>query len=333
MANQSVKEIDLYKNLLDLDFSWWSRMIKLTNSLEDLNIGNIQLTPVTCQLLSESLAINSSLKRLDMQSNPSIGVEGCKELCQALKVNKSLEYLCLSNCHIDDISCKYLEDAIKANRTLASLNLDSNNFTSIGFTSICSALKHNTMLHTLYLQGTKIGTEGCKVLIDLFKNNTTLKTLGLASTNIAIEGCKYISMAIRTTKSLCYLDIAHNEFGLEGLDIISDALTINRSLTHVECSQDNLSSNDVRMQNIFKRTQFNQKYLKYDMMERMIVSIISIAKRPESYQLFPKEIWLTIFKHVTYPELGSFGNLANKIFQNIDKICNNFKDKKWSMDI
>jgi len=74
------------------------------------------------------------------------------------------------------------------------------------------------------------------------------------------------------------------------------------------------------MQRIYQLTIKNREYLKRDMMERMVVALTSIAKRPESYQLFPKEIWIAIFERVSYPGFGSFGIIATKIFDDIN--CN-----------
>lgn len=295
----------------------WSKLVRLTKSIEDLTIPALSLTTSACKSLSEALIINNSIRTLNMHDNSEVGAKGSLWISEALKLNKTLAHLYIGSCGVDDEGCTYLSEALKVNQALKSLSLSSNKFTNAGLTSLCNALKINTTLENLCLDNNNLQSNGCKLLVDLLKTNTTLKCLSLRSNNITDEDCHFLAEIIKVTKGLSSLYIGFNKYGERGLDIIGDALEINHSLTEVNCDKV-MKSSSPQMQRIYQLANNNNENLKRDMIERMVVALTSIARRQESYQLFPKEIWIAIFKHITYPGFErSFGDIATKIFNDV----------------
>lgn len=316
--NNYIKTVRLSWNLPGIQSEWWSNLVRLTKSIEDLTIPADSLTAGACKSLSEALIVNNSIHKLIMHNNSEVGAKGCLWISEALKVNKTLAHLYLGSCGVDDEGCTYLSEALKVNQFLSSLSLSSNKFTNTGLASLCNALKINTTIEILCLDDNNIQSEGCKLLTDLLTTNTTLKSLSLRSNNFTDEDCHYLAEIIKVTKVLSSLDIGLNKYCEQGLDIIGDALEVNRSLTEVNCDNKIIKRSSSQMQRIYRLANNNRENLKRDMIERMVVALTSIAKRPESYQLFPKEIWIAIFARITYPGLERcFGDIASKIFNDV----------------
>ena len=92
------------------------------------------------------------------QRKHQLNDEWAVHLANALKTNKTLEYLDLRGNDIRDEGAKKLAEALKENNTLKSLSLEDNYITYIGVIALAEMLKVNTSLETISLHGNyKIG--------------------------------------------------------------------------------------------------------------------------------------------------------------------------------
>ena len=150
---------------------------------------------------------------------------GFKQFCEALKNNKSLEFLYLHDA-IDDKKCEYLVESLQFNKYVIYLNLDDNKISKKGIKYItkCS----NSCLISLYISNCNIGKEGSEYIAEFLKNNKSLKNLFLNGDNIGDEGAKYIADALvaHALQRLTSLNLGNNNIGDEGVKYIAEALKI-----------------------------------------------------------------------------------------------------------
>jgi hypothetical protein len=173
----------------------------------DRNGGHLD-TPFV-QAFSTSLKNNDgALSLLNLSSN-DLFVEGAKELASVLRSNTVLRHLDISNTFLTydgkggDPSGNLsgviaLAEAIKENKALTYLNLSQNkvgklvideddgcrllSLRPVGAIAIADAVKSNDVLSTLVLQNNELrGAEAGKVLGDALAANTSLKELDLSA--------------------------------------------------------------------------------------------------------------------------------------------------------
>jgi hypothetical protein len=110
--------------------------------------------------------------------------DGVRELCDALKANKTLVSLNLSGNYFGETATLSLQDALSENSTLKSLDISRN---GIGFTSI------NSLLCSCLSRGVFVKTEGNYVFEELLNSIThgfgfILSVIG--GVLLLTEGCK-----------------------------------------------------------------------------------------------------------------------------------------------
>ncbi len=127
-----------------------------------------------------------------------------------------------------------LAHALKKNRTLKVLNLSDNNVDSAGLMAIADALKYNPVLETLDLShnpcsGPELG--GINALRIAFTLNFNLKRLFLNDTDLTSEGAIALAEYLPEVKSLIHLDLTENfDVDIAGVMAFSVAVKMNRSL-------------------------------------------------------------------------------------------------------
>lgn len=128
----------------------------------------------------------------------------------------------------------YLSQALKKNRTLKVLNLSDNNIEMLGLVAIADALKYNSTLETLDLSHNPCsgpGLEGITTLRTAFTLNSNLKRLFLADTEMSSEGAIALAEFLPEAKSLIHLDLTHNyHIDIAGVMALAASVKMNRSL-------------------------------------------------------------------------------------------------------
>ena len=111
------------------------------------------ITSKAVEQLSEALAQNTSLEKLDIGCNKLIGDEGIRHIAEALKQSKQLKELWISGCGMTDKGANYLARALSVNNTLKMLHMgvSSGQVTEKGCLELMQSLSHNTTLIKLVI--------------------------------------------------------------------------------------------------------------------------------------------------------------------------------------
>lgn len=99
-----------------------------------------------------------------------------EKFANALKINKTLEYLGLICNSIGDNDIKIICDALEHNLTIKSIDISRNNITDIGVVYLAEYLKNNTSLEYINLNSNddNYTFDGIKILIEALQYNSTL---------------------------------------------------------------------------------------------------------------------------------------------------------------
>jgi Ran GTPase-activating protein (RanGAP) involved in mRNA processing and transport len=227
-----------------------------------------RLTDEYCVQLTESLAVNTSIKRLNcmdcswreeltaianaLKLNSTVTslkiapaesdalinfeVEGIYSIAEMLKVNSSLTSLTIVYTDLEYEGVSVIAEALKVNSSLISLDLSWNELADEESSTIAEALELNSTLVTLNLAHNRIGPEGAFALAKALKVNSSLRSLTLSVNNVATEGALAIAEALMTNTSLTSLDLSGNVLTWEGATAIAEALKVNSSLTLLDLS-------------------------------------------------------------------------------------------------
>ncbi|UZJ56958.1 hypothetical protein CBS101457_006278 [Exobasidium rhododendri] len=128
----------------------------------------------------------------------------------------------------------YLSQALKKNRTLKVLNLSDNNIEMSGLVAIADALKYNATLETLDLSHNPCcgpGLEGITTLRNAFTLNSNLKRLFISDTDLSSEGAIALAEFLPEAKSLIHLDLTENlQIDIAGVMALAVSVRMNKSL-------------------------------------------------------------------------------------------------------
>ncbi|CAI9609555.1 unnamed protein product, partial [Staurois parvus] len=136
--NQTLRTLDLSGNNLEgPHFS--DLMAALTTSrIEELELGDNQLTDSSCPHLASLIRNNQTLRTLNLSWNNLEGPH-FSDLMAALTTSR-IEELDLHITHLTDSSCPHLASGIRNNQTLRTLNLSGNNLEGPHFGDLMAAL-------------------------------------------------------------------------------------------------------------------------------------------------------------------------------------------------
>ncbi len=209
------------------------------SSLIELKIENKIIHPDTLIRLTESLAGNTVLTKLELVKSP-LGSTGVSILADGIKQNNSLTCLCFFDNKIDCdgaitlanairnknnfvslvIKANYVRDngaiamaeVLRENKSLKCLDLMSNGITDVGAAHLAKAIEINTTLKEIVLSGNPITDQGGLCIAKSLEKNSTLKQIQLITEAIGDIVAKEFISVLATNGSLTCLKINSTDF-------------------------------------------------------------------------------------------------------------------------
>lgn len=191
----------------------------------NVNITNDDLGDNGGFILARALQVSQTTKSLSLEEC-RMGIEGFKQLCNAIKGNSVIEDL---NILVPEGGMKYIADALYNHPSLTWLQLKGN-FGKKEIIELAKALSQNSTLKQLDLSGCQVDDEGVGYLSEALKGNDSLEYLWLSDNKIKATGAKHLSELVEANKTLRTLYLRSNEIGVTGATFILKSLQKNSSL-------------------------------------------------------------------------------------------------------
>ena len=201
------------------DFECLARFIRSTTSLEELRIGENEISVESTGLLCRAMSANSSIRILDM-SLCHLTTSHCVCLGQLLRqpMQCKMEKLVLGWCKLTSDGVEEVVKGLSDNHSLKELNLSWN---KIGVAAVATMLKTNSSLERLNLGWCGIGSSGGVELGSALERNKTLKVLVLSYNALGDDGVKGLSAGLEKNTSLKELELRGDKsLGEEGVSLL-----------------------------------------------------------------------------------------------------------------
>ncbi|KAK5576921.1 hypothetical protein RB653_001858 [Dictyostelium firmibasis] len=252
-SNNTIRQLDLQSCGSINGLEYLGRAISNNNTLEKLiwSYNQSNYTSVIC--LSNGLRNNhSQIKSLILRACDIEGW-GALSLSDTLAINKSLRELDLGSNQLGDAGAIALASKINSHPSLSILDLSSNLISTEGIDKILLSIQSNKTLTNLNLSRNQldlsIPLENLTSSLELNKN---LISLNLSECDLQNFHFKQISIALQSNKKLKKLNLSKNNF-----TIIEPFITIiqsNKNLKSIYISKHKFKSNElfILLNHIFK---------------------------------------------------------------------------------
>lgn len=177
---------------------------------------------------------NSNIASLDLSY--LIIEDEARIIAEALKKNRSLQTLNLSNCRLGPVGGRLIIEALSNDLPLTELNLDTNNLDLATIQILAEKLKTNRTLQKLSLYG-NYGTDAeaavhgkGSAMRDMLRQNRGLTSLNLGSTNLKATDVEMIAEGLRENPTVRDLILSSNLLGgrQEAIDAVDHLLRNSR---------------------------------------------------------------------------------------------------------
>jgi Ran GTPase-activating protein (RanGAP) involved in mRNA processing and transport len=208
-VNATVKHLNLTGSDLVTSEGWqrFARCLRNPNiALEELDIRScsnidgevvVGLDDEAANAIGESLAMNTTLKKLDMSLNTDITSDGWIEFFDMLLQSKcSLEELNVSRNSIDDDGAEALVDLLITMRDFHTLHLRASDCTANGLRTFTRLLQPSSKVTTLDLGRNRFNDEVINDFANVVANNSTLTTLHIGGDKITDRSWAALSHAL-----------------------------------------------------------------------------------------------------------------------------------------
>ena len=218
-------------------------------SLQVVTIKGQKLSINAVRSLTNALRANNNLSKLTLSSSIFTDSGSLAELGEALAINKSLKHLDLSDNNIHDNSLTELLSSVETNQTLESLDLSCNLIESA---PLATLLDKNKTLQSLEVSDNPLKFETVISVLDALVENTTLKHLGIqgvelsgaSSSNLTKQEALEIKLAfVLRYSSITSISINIDpSYNLPLQDIETSIVKHNRTLQKIKAPEINWST-------------------------------------------------------------------------------------------
>lgn len=173
------------------------------------------------------------MRKLDLRKN-FLGQEGSVELARALRQNKTLTTLDVTDTQMGMEGCRELCDALRSHPALDRFSLGNNNIRAEGAHALRDAFVDNMVLRRLELPGNKLGPKGATFIARLILGNRGLLRLNVSSNGLRTAGVCEILAACKENFGLMRLDMNDNPVNpQEGEAALAAAIRNDKTLVQV----------------------------------------------------------------------------------------------------
>ena len=227
---------------------------KMTSGDAELVVRNYGIGPTGAVAVTEALARNKSVKKLDLSLN-NIQDKGAIAVSKLLEINTLINDVNLAENKISKDGTDALGKMLTFNDTLEHLNVSRNDLTDADIQLFSNVLQTEDTLRTLDLSHNSFRVTGGESIGEMVERNCSLKELDLGWNRFGDKGIKYISSGLKENRTLEKLHVCWNEIGQEGARYVAEALEYNGKLRELDLNNNHIT--DRGMERIAKGLELN----------------------------------------------------------------------------
>ncbi|XP_023311057.1 leucine-rich repeat-containing protein 74A-like [Anoplophora glabripennis] len=217
-----------------------SRIVKSLPG-DTINLKYYGLTTKQIQALTETLMINTHIKKLILQDN-WLKVADTVMLSTMLEENSSIRILNLRECRIGQEGAEILNEALSSSQFLTELDLSFNSLGDKGLTDLQTGLCEAPNLRVLNISHNGLTEESADTLEKILLENKFIQELDLSWNSFCTApGNKKLFNAMKENDILRVLNIAWNGISMKlAVSPLTNYLKVTENLEHLDISSNRL---------------------------------------------------------------------------------------------
>jgi Ran GTPase-activating protein (RanGAP) involved in mRNA processing and transport len=227
--NNTLVTLNLNNNRVNTNEDFDLFIEAITNSrLETLYIGSFFNKTKNVKKFLEALKNNKSIKKIDLSDN-HIDYEATKVLAELLLVNTTLKEIYLYGAKTGTSGTIALAKSLKVNTSLESLVLDCSDWESCAAQKMAKALSSNKGILVLHLLGIGKCINSALLLAHVLKQNKALRYV-YCEDNIDGKNFTFLNEAIRSNDNVLKVSLRYNYYDSKYVSNIRENLIKNHKL-------------------------------------------------------------------------------------------------------
>ena len=225
--NLNLIKLDLSANMINDEACKHVAAVVSSNiSMTSLSLRECSLQHTELSIITDALANSLLFKEFDFSYN-TFSEENCNDIAHAIKLNKNVRYLNMSNCELKEEGMLPVSIALSETECLKFLNLSDNQISDSAARHIAVALCKNAKLEFLSLSKCVISGEGFNSIVKSMTETQNLKHLDVSFIQITDQAALCIATLIETNRQLEHLNFSH--CGLQENELIIIMKAVNKS--------------------------------------------------------------------------------------------------------
>ncbi|KAM9997287.1 hypothetical protein ACTFIZ_006649 [Dictyostelium cf. discoideum] len=243
-SNRCIRQLDLQSCGSVNGLEYLGRALSNNQTLEKLVWSYNQCNYTSVMCLSNGLRNHHSQMKSLIMKGCDIEGWGALSLADTLAINKSLKELDLGSNQFGDAGAITLASKLNSHPSLSILDLSSNLISTEGFDKILFSIQSNTTLTNLNLSRNQLDLSiPLTYLTSSLAFNYTLTSLNLSESNLQNSHFEQISIALQSNKKLKKLNLSKNN--LSDTKPFFTIILSNKTLQSIYLSKHKFKSNDL----------------------------------------------------------------------------------------
>ncbi|KAJ8047573.1 Leucine-rich repeat-containing protein 74A [Holothuria leucospilota] len=170
-----------------------------------------------------------------------LGMRALLPFARAMQKNTTVEYLNLSDNHLDSEGSEAIAEMMRDNCYVTRLDVSHNLMGTPGARAFASMLETNYTLKVLCLKANHLTDKDAQLIAEGLKNNVTLTDLDLSCNDFGEMAGVHLGKGLAANDGLVYLDLGWNAIRAKGVLEIANALKVNTSLETLDLSKNSIN--------------------------------------------------------------------------------------------
>jgi hypothetical protein len=211
-----------------------SNLLKQNKTIKILTIGHtVRLNSASLKEICDALKVNNTIQDLQFDAKLICGGENLYlEIGNVLKINKKIKQLDIFT-YKNNEGFQFFADVLKRTETLKSFKFSDPKMTLDVLQDLLNSVKINKSITEFFLTSCGIKSKTCHFVTTALAFDNKIKTLDLCGNPIGDEGVGSICNIFRTNNTISEICLGWCKITAKGVAHIADMLKVNSTLKYI----------------------------------------------------------------------------------------------------